>query len=303
MAQIGENVRGSLLMVAAMAGFAIEDMFTKALARHMPVGEVLILLGLGGTLIFAALALRQGDRLLSRDIFAPVVIARNLGEMIGTFTFVCAIAFTPLAEASAIQQATPLAVTLGAALFLGEEVGWRRWSAILVGFVGVLVVIRPGTAGFSVLSLFAVVAVVGLAARDVITRRVPRSISSMQLGAYAFATCIPAGVLLLWLQGAPVPLSTSDLMQITGALLFGTAAYSALIGAMRIGEVAVITPFRYSRLIFAVIIGWTVFDESPDRWTLIGGLIIVASGLYTLARERARAHAARAASAASAAPR
>ncbi|MFD2174165.1 DMT family transporter [Rhodobacter lacus] len=289
-----ENLRGSLLMVAAMAGFALEDMCVKALSRHMPVGEVLALMGLGGTVIFAALALRNGDRLFSRDLLNPAVIGRNFGELVGTLSFVCAIAFTPLAEASAILQATPLAVTLGAALFLGETVGWRRWSAILVGFIGVLVVIRPGTAGFSVLSLFAVVAVIGLAARDVITRRVPRSITSMQLATYGFATCIPAGAALLVLQGPPVPLSPGDLAQLGAALVVGTAGYYALIAAMRIGEVAVITPFRYTRLIFAVAIGWTVFAEHPDQWTLIGGLIIVASGLYTLARERARARTARA---------
>ncbi|WP_176518622.1 DMT family transporter [Rhodobacter maris] len=289
-----ENLRGSLLMVAAMAGFALEDMCVKALSQHMPVGEVLALMGIGGTVIFAVLALRNGDRLLSRDLLNPAVIGRNFGELVGTLAFVCAVAFTPLAQASAILQATPLAVTLGAALFLGEKVGWRRWSAILVGFIGVLVVIRPGTAGFSVLSLFAVVAVVGLAARDVITRRVPRSITSMQLATYGFATCIPAGAALLLLQGPPVPLSLSDVAQLGAALVVGTAGYYALIAAMRIGEVAVITPFRYTRLIFAVAIGWTVFAEHPDQWTLIGGLIIVASGLYTLARERARARAARA---------
>ncbi len=281
-----ENLRGSLLMVAAMAGFAIEDLFVKRLSQHMPVGEVLMLLGLGGTLIFAALALRNGDRLFSRDLLAPAVIGRNFGELVGTLAFVCAIAFTPLAQASAILQATPLAVTLGAALFLGEKVGWRRWSAITVGFIGVLVVIRPGTEGFSILSLFAVVGVIGLAARDVVTRKVPKTITSMQLATYGFASVVPAGAMLLPFQGAWITPSPLDLAQIGGALVFGTAGYYALIAAMRLGEVAVITPFRYTRLIFALIIGWVVFAEPVDLWTLIGGGIIVASGLYTLARQR-----------------
>ncbi|MBZ4022991.1 EamA family transporter [Rhodobacter sp. TJ_12] len=286
-----ENFQGSLLMVAAMAGFAMEDLFVKSMSQHMPVGEVLMLLGLGGTAIFAAFALKNGDRLFSRDLLAPAVIGRNFGELVGTLAFVCAIAFTPLAQASAILQATPLAVTLGAALFLGEKVGWRRWSAIMVGFAGVLVVIRPGTEGFSILSLFAVVAVVGLAARDVVTRRVPRTITSMQLATYGFATVIPAGAGLMVLQGPFVPPTALDYAQIAGALIFGTAGYYALIAAMRIGEVAVITPFRYTRLIFALIIGWAVFAEKPDLWTLVGGAIIVGSGLYTLARQRIRARA------------
>ena len=273
-------------MVAAMAGFAMEDLFVKRLSQHMPVGEVLMLLGLGGTLIFATLALRNGDRLFSRDLLAPAVIGRNFGELVGTLAFVCAIAFTPLAQASAILQATPLAVTLGAALFLGEKVGWRRWSAITVGFLGVLVVIRPGTEGFSILSLFAVVGVIGLAARDVVTRKVPRTITSMQLATYGFASVVPAGALLVPFQGAWITPSPVDLAQIGGALVFGTAGYYALIAAMRLGEVAVITPFRYTRLIFALIIGWVVFAEPVDLWTLVGGGIIVASGLYTLARQR-----------------
>ncbi|ADE85461.1 DMT family transporter [Rhodobacter capsulatus] len=281
-----ENLRGSLLMVLAMAGFAIEDMCVKFLAGHLPVGEILMLLGIGGTAIFATLALRKGDRLFSRDLLAPAVIGRNFGELIGTLAFVCAVAFTPLAEASAILQATPLAVTLGAALFLGEQVGWRRWSAIGVGFLGVLIVIRPGTEGFSVLSLFAVVGVLGLAARDVVTRRVPKSITSMQLATYGFASVIPAGALLVPFQGPMILPTAFDLAGIAAALVFGTAGYYALIAAMRLGEVSVITPFRYTRLIFALIIGWAVFAETPDRWTLIGGAIIVASGLYTLARQR-----------------
>lgn len=282
-----ENLRGSLLMVAAMAGFALEDMFIKALAKHLPVGEVLALVGLGGAVIFAALALARGDRLISRDLLLPAVFARNCAELAGTIFFVSAIALTPLAQASAIQQATPLAVTLGAALFLNEKVGWRRWSAILVGLLGVLIVVRPGTEGFSSLSLLAVASVAGLAARDVVTRRVPARISSMQLATWGFASVIPAGLGLLWLQGAAAVLPTAQHGAMLGAaMLFGTAGYYALIAAMRIGEVAVITPFRYTRLIFAVAIGWAVFAERPDRFTLIGGAVIVGSGLYALWRQR-----------------
>ena len=197
-----ENLRGSLLMVAAMAGFALEDMFVKELARGLPIGMVLALLGLGGSTIFGILAKIRGDRLISRDLLAGPVLLRNFSELLGTMCFVSAIALTPLAQASAILQATPLAVTLGAALFLGEQVGWRRWSAILVGFIGVMIVIRPGTEGFSSLSLLAVAAVVGLAARDVATRRVAKSVSSMQLATYGGAAVVQAGFVMAWLSPA-----------------------------------------------------------------------------------------------------
>lgn len=281
-----ENLRGSLLMVAAMAGFAIEDMFVKSMSARLPVGEILALLGAGGAIIYAIFARARGERLINRDLIAGSVILRNLGELVGTIAFVSAIVFTPLAQASAILQATPLAVTLGAALFLGETVGWRRWSAITVGFVGVLIVIRPGTEGFSALSLFAVVAVLGLAGRDVATRRVSAAITSLQLATYGFGVLVPAGLILAWVMGTPlVAPDAVEWAQIAGALVAGTAGYYALIAAMRLGEVAVITPFRYTRLVFALIIGWLVFDEAVDAATLLGGAVIVASGLYTLLRE------------------
>lgn len=281
-----ENLRGSALMVLAMAGFALEDMFIKRLSDDLPVGQILMLLGAGGAVIFGLAALSRGHALLSRDLLSGPVMLRNLGELIGTIGFVTAIALTPLASASAILQATPLAVTLGAALFLRERVGWRRWSAILVGFAGVLMVIRPGLSGFEPASLFAVQAVFGLAMRDLATRAVPHTVTSMQLSSYGFATIVPAGALLLWLSGGAVSPSAANWRDIAFALLLGVAAYYAIVAAMRVGEVSFVTPFRYTRLIFALVIAVLIFDEQPDALTLVGAAIIIASGLYTLLRER-----------------
>ncbi len=280
-----DNLRGSMLMVLAMAGFALEDMFIKRLAAAMPVGQIIALVGLGGAVIFAAICTAQRRRLWSRDLLARPVILRNLGEMAGTLCFVSAIALTPLSQASAIIQAMPLAVTLGAALFLGAPVGWRRWTAILAGFAGVLMVVRPGLAGFAPASLFAVAAVIALATRDLATRAVPPTISSMQLSAYAFATLVPTGAVLLAVSGGPVAVDAGGARDLSLALLCAVAAYYAIVAAMRVGEVAVVTPFRYTRLVFALIIGVAVFGERPDPWTLIGAAVIVASGVYTILRE------------------
>ncbi len=292
-----ENLRGSLLMTAAMLGFAIEDMFIKLLAATVPLGMVLILLGAGGAVVFAALALLRGDALFSRDLMARSVLIRNSGELIGTVGFITAIALTPLSSASAILQATPLVVTLGAALFLGEQVGWRRWSAILVGFAGVILIIRPGFDAFEPASLFAVMGVIGLALRDLATRTVPRSISSMQLSTYAFLTLVPAGMGMLAFTGdAPRLLDGLEWLLIAAALAFGVLSYYAIVAAMRMGDVAVITPFRYSRLVFALCFGVLFFGERPDMATLAGSALIVASGIYTFWREaRLRRNAARAA--------
>ncbi|HKL56128.1 MAG: DMT family transporter [Roseovarius sp.] len=281
-----ENLRASALMVLAMFGFALEDMFIKRLSADLPVGQILIMLGSGGAVAFGIIALARGHRLFSRDLLSGPVLLRNLGELIGTLGFITAIALTPLSSASAILQATPLAVTLGAALFMGEQVGWRRWSAIFVGFAGVLLVIRPGLEGFEPASLFAVQAVIGLALRDLATRAVPRSVTSMQLSSYGFATTVPAGVVLIWLSGGAVNPDPANWRDICLALMLGVGAYYAIVAAMRFGEVSFVTPFRYTRLVFALVIGVTVFGERPDALTLTGAAIIIGSGLYTLLREQ-----------------
>ncbi|MBK1634484.1 DMT family transporter [Rhodovulum adriaticum] len=280
-----ENLRGIALMVAAMAGFALEDMFVKRVAEVLPVGQILVILGTGGALAFGAMAMARGQRLWSRALLTRPVILRNTGEVVGTLGFVTALALTPLSVASSILQATPLAVTLGAALFLGAQVGWRRWSAIAIGLFGVLLIVRPGLAGFDPAALFAVMAVIGLALRDLATRATPRSVGSLQLATYAFAMLVPLGLILLALGPAPAPIDAVTWARLGGALVMGVAGYYAIVEAMRVGEVAVVTPFRYTRLIFALIIGVLVFGERPDALTLVGAAIVITSGLYTLWRE------------------
>ena len=282
-----DNLRGATLMVLAMLGFALEDMFIKLLADAVTVGQILVMLGGGGSLAFGAIVLIQGKPLFSREMLSAPIGLRALGEMVGTICFVSAIVLTPISSASAILQATPLVVTLGAALFLGEPVGWRRWSAIMVGLMGVLLIIRPGMESFQTLSLLAVIAVFCLALRDLATRRTPASISSMQLSFLGFVVLIPAGTaLMLATDSTPVLLAGTQWLLFGSALFIGLFAYYGIVAAMRVGEVSFVTPFRYARLLFALVIGVTVFNESPDALTLIGAAIIVASGIYTVWRER-----------------
>jgi drug/metabolite transporter (DMT)-like permease len=281
-----ENLRGSALMVAGMLGFALEDMFIKMMAGALPVGQILMLLGLGGGIVFAMMSVARGERLLSPDFHHRAVIARNLGEVIGTAGFITAVALSPLATASAILQANPLLVTLGAAVFFAEPVGWRRWSAICVGLFGVLLVIRPGAEGFTPLSLFAVLGTIGLAARDLASRRVPRSISSLKLSTYAFLILVPVGYLMVVVAGeALVWPSTVNSLRLLAAIGVGVAGYWALTAATRMGEISVIAPYRYTRLVFALFVAYFAFGERPDLLTYIGAAIIVGSGIYTLLRE------------------
>lgn len=289
-----ENLRGSLLMVLSMAGFALEDMFIKYLAGTLAIGQITIMLGIGGALAFSAVSAWRGEPTLSRLMLHPAVMLRSLGEMIGTLSYLTALALTPLSSVSSILQAMPLAVTLGAALFMGAQVGWRRWTAIVVGFCGVLMIIRPGLSGFEPASLFAVLAVFGLALRDLATRAVPVTATSWQLSTYGFLALIPTGFIMLGVSGEMTVPSRQDWMLFAGAMMASLVAYYAIVGAMRLGEVAVVTPFRYSRLIFALLIGILLFGERPDFWTYAGAAIIIGSGLYTFLRERHMARRARA---------
>ncbi|MHA6347010.1 DMT family transporter [Roseivivax sp. CAU 1761] len=280
-----DNLRGILLMTLAMGAFAVEDAFIKAASATLPTGQILIAIGLFGGGGFALYARSRGVRLFGPDLLARPILLRNLTEIVGTCGFVLAITLIPLATASAIAQAMPLVITLGAALLFGEEVGWRRWSAILTGLAGVLVILRPGLAGFDPNALWALLAVFGLAARDLAARVVPARISHLQLATYGLLSTIPSGLILLpFTGGLAWPDARSGLM-LLGAIIVGGVAYYAITSATRTGGVAVVTPFRYTRILFALLIGFLAFGERPDAMTLLGAAMIVGSGLYTLLRE------------------
>ena len=278
------NLRGSLFMVASMAGFAAEDMFIKAASRAIPVGEVILLMGLVGTLVFGLVARAAGDAVLPRAVLSRTMLLRSGFEIVGRLFYALAVALTPLSVASAILQATPLLVVLGAAVIFGERVGVRRWVLILAGFVGVLIILRPGLAGFSALSLLALVAMAGFAGRDLATRAAPPALTNAQLGVTGFLMLTLSGVIILAVSGGARLPDPWALALLAGASAFGITAYAALTQAMRLGEVAVVTPFRYTRLLFALAIGVTVFGERPDAATLAGSALIVACGVVLLTR-------------------
>lgn len=283
---LSENHRGALFMVFAMGAFALEDMALKAAARDIPIGQAVALFGLGGLVIFALIARAQGARVFHPDLRSPVLIWRSLSEIAGRLFYALAIALTPLSSASAILQATPLVVALGAVIFFNEQVGIRRWLAIFVGFIGVLMILRPGLDAFDPLSIFAVLGMLGFAGRDLATRASPASLSGAQLGVAGFAMLTVAGVALVAFDGEMRALTAAAAGFLVLATVFGVLAYGALTLAMRTGEVSIVTPFRYSRLLFALILGVVVFQERPDMMTLAGSAIIVLSGLFLLSRSK-----------------
>lgn len=283
-----ENLRGIGLMVLAMALFAVEDLFLKLAAADLPTGQIVFLAGVLGVPVFALLARRAGARILTRRLMHPAVIARNLGEMVATLGYITALATLPLATVSAVLQALPLGVTLGAALFLGEPVGWRRWSAIIAGFAGVMLVIRPGLEGFDPSALWVLPCVAGLVVRDLSTRFIPADCSTAQVSAWGLGSVAVLGLGMMLAQGATSLPEAGSLTFVLSAALFGTGGYAAVVAATRHGDVAVVSPFRYARLVFAVAIAMVVLGEMPDRFTWAGSALIVLSGLYSFARERKR---------------
>ncbi len=273
-------------MVLAMASFAVEDALIKTLAAAMPIGYVLIFVGLAGLLAFGTICRARRIRILSPVFFSPALVLRNLAEVAGTAFMVAAIVNMPLSVASAIMQAAPLIVGFGAVLFFGAVFGWRRWMALATGFAGVLIIIRPGLEGFQPVSLLALAATVCMSSRDLATRAVPREVPSLLIAFYGFGAMAVAGAILVPFLGTGGTVAPRNLLFLGLAACCGICGYFAITQAMRIGEVAVVTPFRYTRLLFAITLGFLIFGERPDLPMLAGAGMILASGLYTLHRER-----------------
>jgi drug/metabolite transporter (DMT)-like permease len=282
------NARAALFMMLSMAAFTFNDATSKWLTTELGVGQIMLLRGLVACLLLALLASWQGVFMGWRTMLHPAVIARSLMEVLGTVTFLFALPFLPLSNASAIYQALPLAVTLGAALFLNEPVGWRRWLAIIVGFGGVMLIVRPGLEGFTIYSVIIVVSVFFSAIRDLLTRKMPPDVPTFLVAFAASIGVTITGGILVPFQGGLVPVTSSELIGIIAAAVFLLTGYSTLIVAMRSGEVSFVAPFRYTALIVAITVGYFAFNEHPDALMLTGAAIVVASGIYTFYRERVR---------------
>ena len=280
------NQIGALLMMGSMAGFTFNDMLVKAVGGMMPLSQILTLRGLVTSILIYVLARRLGAlrwKLPRRDW--GLIAARCLAEVSATYLFLTALMVTPLDNLTAILQSLPLTITLGAAVFFGEPVGWRRMAAILVGFCGILLIIRPDVDGFGEGTLYALAAVVAITVRDLLTRRMSTEVPSILVTLMAsLAVLLFAGLASTQVSWEPV--SVNGLAAVVGAALFIVVGYLCSVMTMRVGDVAFISPFRYTGLLWALLLGWLVFGDWPDALTLLGAVIVVATGLFTLYRER-----------------
>lgn len=280
------NTSGALLMMASMAAFTVNDTFVKLALDELPLFQILVIRGALTSVLIFALARALGTlslRLPRRD--RGLVALRCLAEIGATYFFLTALSQMPLANVTAVLQMLPLTVTLGAALFFGEPVGWRRFAAIAAGFAGMLLIVRPGPEGFSVYSVYVLIAVAFVTLRDLTTRRMSAEVPSMTvtlaaaLSVTAFAGLMSAGT--DW-----APLTPRLALWLVAASVFIMGGYLCAVMVMRVGEVSFVAPFRYTSLIWALLLGWTVFGHWPAPVTLLGAAIVVAAGLFTFYRER-----------------
>jgi drug/metabolite transporter (DMT)-like permease len=273
-------------MIVAMIGFAFNDAITKHSSASMNMAQVMLVRGVFASSLIAMLAWRRGALASPRLAFHPLVALRALAESGGTLSFLLALAHLPLANVSAVMQALPLAVTMGAALVFGEGVGWRRWLAIVMGFFGVMIVVRPGFEGFSPYSLLALASVACCMVRDLVTKKIPAEIPTLLVSTSTAMIITILGALLLAPMGGWTTISGSDLTLLAIAAVLVLIGYQFVILSMRTGDVSFVAPYRYTALLWSMLLGLIVFGDIPDSAMLLGSAVVVASGLYTFYRER-----------------
>lgn len=283
--QISDNTRGAIYMVISMAAFTLNDTAMKAVAETLPLFQSIALRGLFSVvaLVIIGLYMRSLRFSLPREDRGPVLL-RSVAEVSGTILFLLALVHMPIANLSAILQFLPLAVALAAALVFRERIGWRRLSAILIGFIGVLIIIRPGADGFSVWSLMGLGSVLCVVVRDLSTRRLSKATPSVTVAVWAAGCVAATGAIVATWEGWQ-PVSAHQALLITASASMLIVGYIFSIMVMRVGEIGFVAPYRYTGLIWAIVLGWIVFGDFPDGWTLLGSAIVVGTGVFTILRE------------------
>lgn len=278
------NLRGMVLMTAAMAGFAFEDAMIKLAAGSVPAGQVMLVITLFSLPV--VLHWTRGRPFWPAGVPRAPVFWRTGAEIVSTCGILLALANAELSTVTVIIQASPLLIVAAAALILGESVGWRRWAAVATGFIGVLIIIRPGPEGLEPGALWAVIGVAGLCLRDLSARRIDPAIPTSTVAVCGYLGVLALSLALLWIEGGPVAAAAPAWAAMAAGAAVGVAAYWAIIEATRAGDVSAITPFRYTRLLFGIGLGVALFGETVDGATLLGAALILAAGLYALYRER-----------------
>ncbi len=272
-------------MIAACALFACGDTIMKITANSLPTGELMFIRGLFVTSGAIAASLYLGAFAIIHRALSRAVAIRAGGDMAGAWSFQLALARIPYADLSAVGQLIPLSITAASAIFLGERVGWRRWTATIIGFLGVLLIIRPGSSTFNWWAVAGVGSVIGATVRDLATRRVDPTVPPPLIMMFSAGAVTLSSLLSSAFGGWSWP-PTGLLLALLGAGAFSLFGQICTIVAVRSGDISAVSPFRYTIIIFAIISGIAVFGHIPDGLTMLGILIVCSAGLYTFYREQ-----------------
>ena len=284
--RLNNNMKGAALMTGCVSAYVINDAFMKLLFSEVALFQAIFLrsiITVPPVLVMVWITKVAIRNLSKQD--KRLILLRVVAEIFTTIAFLTALKHMPLANVTAILQALPLAITMAAALFLSEPVGWRRWSAILVGFVGVLIVVRPGLEGFNIYSLSALMAVISVSVREISTRKLTSEVPTITVVlSTAVGSALFAGIMMIGSEFDTV--SALSWLLIIGAAVAVLIATLLSVMAMRIGEIGFVSPFRYTSMLGAIGLGILLFGDWPDQPTLVGTLIIVSTGIYAFHREK-----------------
>ena len=279
------NLKSIIFMIIAMGCLTLTDLLIKVSSQTLPIGQVMISYGVGSLIVFWILLRIKGESIRLSPLSNPTVIFRNIGDLIALNGMFLALVYVPLSTIGAVIQTVPILVTAAAALFLGERVGMRRASAIFVGFLGALLIIQPGAASFDVTAIFVLIAAIGMALRDIATKLVRENLSTLLLSFYSCFLFIISGSVLLIINGeASVPVLGNS-VTIAAMIVTGSLGFFFMTEAVRLGEMSVVSPFRYTRLLFSMATGILILGEQVNTYMIIGSALTILSGLYIWRRE------------------
>ena len=279
------NLKGIMLMVISMGCLTLTDMLIKIVSQTLPIGQVMICYGVGALAVFWGLLRINRESIKLSPLTNSAVVWRNIGDLIAMNSMFLALIYVPLSTVGAVIQAVPILVTACAALFLGEQVGLKRASAIFIGFLGTLLIIQPGAANFDITTILVLIAAVGMALRDIATKLVRENFSTLLLSFYSCFLFIISGSILLLIEGDPGVLDLEITVILVSMIASGCLGFFFMTKAVRLGDMSVVTPFRYTRLLFSMAAGIIILGEQVNGIMLIGSALTILSGLYIWRRE------------------
>lgn len=282
-----DNSSAILAMTTGMAAYVLSDAMIKLALGELLVGQAIALRGICATVAAGAITYWRGMLRWHAALLSPLMVMRMATEVASSLLFFKALQGMTLADATSVLQSVPLILTAASAVLLGEAVGWRRWLATLAGLIGVLLILRPGAGAFGSVALYAVGAVMCISARDLVTRFIPTEIPSLLITTLTSSSLLIAGLVMAAFEGWRAASFTAYALTLPAGLLIVFGHYSA-IRALRGGDISVVAPFRYTSVPFSLVVGFAVWRDLPDSWSVAGTLLVISAGLYTLHRERVR---------------